>query len=151
MKADYINSFYTATNNVFAMMLGVRIERGNLKMAREVEEGKYIGILVDVKGRLKGCVYYIFPEEVALTMVEHMAGIELEEFDVFVSSTLVEIVDKINNLAKDSLKEHRKRCRLSDPVVVREDLNKVFDRYRNFICIPIESEIGNFNMNIVIN
>lgn len=150
MKAENINTFYKSTKTLFTMMLDLNLKRGQLKLCEEVEDDDHIGILVEIDGRLEGHLYYIIPKEVAINMAEHMVGVTVEELDEFVIQILVEVVNKITELTELSLEEKKKKCKISEPEIITEDLNKIFKKDENFISVPMESEIGSFYMNIVL-
>ncbi len=150
MKAEDINTFYNSTKTLFTMMLDLDLKRGQLKLCDEVEDDNYIGILVEIDGRLEGHLYYIFPKEVAINMVGHMSGITVNELDEFVKYILVEVVKRITEMTGLCLDKKRMRCKISEPEIIQENLSNIFKKDENFISIPMESEIGNFDMNIVL-
>ena len=88
MRAEYVNSFYGATQDIFRLMLDLEVERGELEVVEGLTSSKDANIMLGVTGDLKGTVLFSFTKDMTLEMVKIMAGMEMKEIDVFVSSAL---------------------------------------------------------------
>ncbi len=90
MKAEYLNPFFTATKDVFKLMLDLEIKKGNVTIVDDMVSSKDANVILGVTGDLQGSVFFAFPKEMALDMVKIMSGMKLDEIDNFVSSALGE-------------------------------------------------------------
>ncbi|MFY9285895.1 MAG: chemotaxis protein CheX, partial [Tissierellaceae bacterium] len=76
MKAEHVNSFYVAAQDVFKLMLDLDVKRGELSLVNGLAPSKDANIMLGIVGDLEGAVSFSFPKEMALEMVKIMAGME---------------------------------------------------------------------------
>ncbi|HPU42502.1 MAG TPA: hypothetical protein PKY26_08915 [Acetivibrio clariflavus] len=63
MKAEYVNSFYAATKNVFQLLVDIEPKRGDLKVVDSLSNDKDANVELGVKGDIKGKVLFSFPKK----------------------------------------------------------------------------------------
>ena len=85
MRAEYINAFYLATQDVFRIMLDLETNRSGLRVTEELVPFLEANVVIGVTGDLTGSLLYSFPKEMALEMVKIMSGMEMDELDAFVT------------------------------------------------------------------
>ena len=148
MKAEYVNPFYQATNDVLNNMLEIKTERGDLNVVEDIVPGKEANVNIGVTGDLKGSVLYSFPKEMTLEVVRIMSGMELEKLDSFVTSALGEVANIISGNAVTHLKDQNFNCDIVPPQIIlgqSESLSMATDKA---LVLPIHTDIGDFDINI---
>lgn len=148
MKAEYINSFYAAANDVFKLMLDLEVKRGELSVVEGLASSKEANILLGVTGDVSGNVFFSFPKDMTLEMVKIMAGMEMEEIDVFVSSALGEVANIIGGNAVTNLTNYNYKCDITPPQIIVGEYKSMSMSNQKAIVIPMETEIGEFNISI---
>lgn len=150
MKIEYINPFYIATQEVFNMMLDLSVERGSLKVVENVIASQEASVVLGLTGQLQGSVLLSFPKQMALEMVQIMAGIKLDEIDPFVSSAIGEVANIIGGNAATKLAESQYKCDITPPQVF-------IGKYQTFsmatdkgLYLPLNTAIGTLDLNIAI-
>lgn len=150
MKAEYVNSFYKAVQNVFEMMLDLKTERGQLGVVEDMIPGKDANVVIGVTGDLTGTVLFSFPEEMALEMIKIMSGMEMDKLDSFVCSALGEVANIISGNAMTNLSEQNYTCDIVPPQVIvgqNKSLSMATDKA---LVLPLKTKIGEFDINISI-
>lgn len=148
MKAEYVNSFYGAAQDVFKLMLDLEVERGELSLVEGLASGKDANIILGVTGDLKGTVFFSFTKEMTLEMVKIMAGMEMEEIDVFVSSALGEVANIIGGNAITNLSNYNYKCDITPPQIIIGNHQSMSMANEKSLVIPMKTEIGEFNISI---
>lgn len=151
MKVEYINSFYEATQDVFRLMLDLEVERGDLSVVEGLTKGKDANILLGVTGDLKGTAFFSFPKKMTLEMVEIMAGMELDEIDVFVSSALGEVANIIGGNAVTNLTNHDYICDITPPQIIVGEYKSMSMANEKALVIPMKTDIGEFDISIFLH
>ena len=148
MKAEYINSFFTAANDVFKLMLDLEVKRGELSVVEGLASSKDANILLGVTGDVSGNIFFSFTKDMTLKMVKIMAGMEIEEIDVFVSSALGEVANIIGGNAVTNLSNHNYNCDITPPQIIVGEYKSMSMVNQKSIVIPMETEIGEFTISI---
>lgn len=148
MKAEYINAFYLATQEVFELMLDLKVDRGNLKIIDDMVCSEDANVHLGVTGDLKGSILFGFPGEMALKMVEIMSGMAMKEIDNFVSSALGEVANIVGGNAITNLSNCDYKCDITPPQIFIGQYNSFPMPNEKALLIPMKTEIGNFNINI---
>lgn len=151
MKAEYINSFYGATKEVFRLMLDQEVERGDLKLIQGLSSSKDANIMLGVTGDLQGTVFFNFTKDMALKMVQIMAGMEMNEIDVFVSSALGEIANIISGNAITNLSSHDYICDITPPQIIVGEHKSVSTSNQQALLIPMGTSIGEFSISVFLS
>lgn len=148
MKAEYVNSFYGAVQDVFKLMLDLEVERGDLSVVEGLTSSKDANISLGVTGDLKGTVLFSFTKDMTLEMVKIMAGMEMDEIDVFVSSALGEVANIIGGNAITNLSKYDYKCDITPPQIIIGEHKSISMANERALVIPMKTKIGEFNIAI---
>ncbi len=146
MKAEYVNSFYGATQDVFKLMLDLEVNRGELRVTEGLAAGKDANIIIGVTGDLKGTILFGFEKDMTLDMVKIMAGMEMEEIDVFVSSALGEVANIIGGNAITNLTSYGYKCDITPPQIIIGQHKAASTANERALVIPMKTDIGEFDI-----
>ncbi len=150
MKAEFVNPIYQAARDVLKTMMDLDVERGDLKKHDELISGNEANVAIGVTGDLSGSILFSFDKEMAFTMVESMSGMEVDELDKFVTSALGEIANIISGNAATFLQENDYDCDIVPPRVVIGENKSLSMATDKSLVIPLESEMGEFEINLAI-
>lgn len=148
MKAEYINPFFSATKDVFSMMLQLEATKTNLTVVDGMVAGKDVNVVLGVTGDLKGTILFSFPKDMTLQMVKIMCGMEMSEIDAFVSSALGEIANIISGNAVTKLSESNYRCDIVPPQVFVGEIRSMSMASEKSLLLPLATSIGSFDVNV---
>ncbi len=148
MKAEYINSFYSATKNVFDLMLGLDVSMGKVKALEGMISSQDVNILLGVTGDLRGNIIFGFPKEMTLEMVKIMSGMEVKEVDGFVSSALGEVANIVGGNATTNLAKENYICDIVPPQIFVGNYKSMSMANEKVLSIPLKVDIGEFEINI---
>lgn len=148
MKAEHVNSFYVAAQDVFKLMLDLDVKRGELSLVNGLAPSKDANIMLGIVGDLEGAVSFSFPKEMALEMVKIMAGMEIDDIDVFVSSALGEVANIIGGNAITNLSNYDIKCDITPPQIIIGKHKSISIVSENVLVIPMNTDIGMFDMSI---
>lgn len=148
MKAEYINSFYKATLDVFKLMLDIEPKRGDLKLVENKAQFKDANVLLGVTGDLKGSILFSFPKDMALEMIKIMSGMDMDKFDNFATSALGEVANIIGGNALTNLSQSNYTCDIVPPkfsLGTKENLSIDNDKA---LLLPLMTKIGDFDISL---
>ncbi len=151
MKAEYVNSFYKATQDVFKLMLDVDTEKKDLKLIEDMASSKDANVVLGVTGDLKGTILFSFPKDMTLEMVKVMSGIEMSEIDGFVSSALGEIANIIGGNAMTILTSNDYMCDIVPPQIFVGEYKSFSMADGKALFLTLGTQIGEFNGEFDIN
>lgn len=146
MKAEYINSFYKATQDVLKTMLDIEVEKGKLDVVEGMINSKDANVSLGVTGDLKGSILFRFTKAMTLEMVKIMAGIEMDEIDVFVSSALGEVANIIGGNALTNLTAYEYVCDIAPPQVIVGDYKSLSFANEKALLVTMNTDIGEFDI-----
>ena len=150
MNVDYINPIYSAANQVFKNMFDLEVEKGELDVFEDIVPTKEANVNISVTGELKGTILFSFPKEMALQMVEDMAGMETEKFDKFVASAIGELANIISGNALNNLSEKNFECNIAPPQISLGE-NKTYSTATDkILVIPLITDYGKFDLSVAI-
>lgn len=148
MKAESVNAFYKATQDVFGLMLDLQVERKDLKVVEGMITGKEANVILGVTGDLKGSILFSFTKEMTLEMVKIMSGIEMDTIDGFVSSALGEVANIIGGNAVTNLTAHNYICDIVPPQVIVGKYESMSLANKSALALSLKTDIGEFEVNI---
>ncbi|SHK13098.1 chemotaxis protein CheX [Desulforamulus aeronauticus] len=146
MKAEYVNSFYQATTDVFQLMLDLQAERGTLKLLEDMVLSKDASVILGVTGDLRGTILFTFPKDMVLEMVKIMSGMEMAEIDSFVSSAIGEVANIIGGNAVTILANHDYTCDIATPQVLIGEYKSLSVGNEKALLLPLITSIGEFEI-----
>ena len=150
MKANYINPFYQATNDVLNSMLELKTERGDLSVVEDIIPGNEANVIIGVTGSLSGSILYSFSKDMTLEIVKIMSGMEMKELDSFVTSALGEVANIISGNAVTYLKNENYDCDIVPPQIIIGQNRSISMATDKALLLPIKTDIGEFEINISI-
>lgn len=148
MKAEYVNSFFKATKDVFQLMLGIDPQKGNLKVVEDMISSKDANVVLGVTGDLKGTILFGFPKDMTLEMIKIMSGLEMEKIDSFASSALGEVANIIGGNAMTVLAENNYKCDIVPPQIFIGEYKSFSMANDKALLLSLVTPIGEFDINI---
>ena len=148
MKAEYLNSFYKATQDVFRLMLDTDVEKGQLKAIEGMVCSKDANVILGVTGDLKGTILFSFTSDMTLEMVRIMSGMEMHEIDNFVSSALGEVANIIGGNAVTNLTEYNYICDIAPPQIIIGEYKSISMANKLALLLPLKTHMGVFDINV---
>ncbi len=148
MKAEHINSFYQATQEVFQLMLDLDVSRGDLRIIEDLVSNREANVLLGITGDLQGSILFSFDDDTVLKMVHIMSGIEMKEIDNFVSSALGEVANIISGSAATNLTSHNYICDITPPQIFIGKHKSLSLANKKTLQLPLITNIGAFDVNI---
>ncbi|UMZ74906.1 chemotaxis protein CheX [Natranaerofaba carboxydovora] len=150
MKAEFVNPFYKATNDVFGNMLDIETERGDLGVVEDIVSGGMANVMIGVTGSLSGTIMYSFPEDMTLEIVKIMSGMEMDKLDSFVTSALGEVANIISGNAITYLNQENYNCDIVPPQIIIGENKSISMAAEKALVLPLKTSIGDFDINISI-
>ncbi len=150
MKAEYINPFYKATQDIFERMMDLGTEKKAFKLVTDMMAGREANVIIGMTGDLRGTVLYSFPKEMTLNMVKIMSGMEIDKLDSFVSSALGEVANIISGNAVTYLTEENYHCDIVPPQVIIGENRSISMATENALMLTLRTGIGEFDIYISI-
>jgi len=148
MKAEYINFFYQATNDVFKLMLNMETEKKNLSVLEDMISSKDVNVHLGITGDLKGNVLFGFPKDMAIEMIKIMSGMEMDKIDSFASSALGEIGNIIGGNALTNLSKNKYVCDIAPPQVFVGKYKSFSLDNEKILQLTLKTDIGEFDISI---
>lgn len=150
MKAEYINSFFKATKDVFKLMLDIEPHRKDIKVLDDMVCSKEANVSLGVTGDLKGTVLFGFPKDMALEMIKIMSGMEMDKIDSFASSALGEIGNIIGGNALTNLSKENYICDIVPPQIFVGEYKSFSLANDKALLLSLETPIGEFDISMVL-
>ncbi len=149
MKAEHINPFLKSTIETFSIMLNTAIKPGKPYLLKEHNSVDISGI-ISISGDITGMLALAYPLSTALRISSKFLSEEIKELNSKVSDSIGELSNICAGFAKKDLKNLH--LYISLPRIVRNQ-NPAVDMPKDapIMCIPFESDIGNFVMEICQN
>jgi chemotaxis protein CheX len=145
MKAEHINPFLLAVQEIFDTMLGCSVTSGKIRLPQQkVGSPDVIGV-IGLSGDAKGIVAVKMPVMTALATVGRMVGEEIKSVNDSVIDGIGEFVNIVAGSAK--AKFEGRSLSLSLPTVVRGDIFRLSNQMAaTWVEIPFSSELGEFSV-----
>lgn len=150
MKAEYVNAFYKATQEVFKLMLDVVPEKKNLSVLEDLASSKDASVLLGVTGDLKGSVLFSMSKDTALEMIRIMSGIQLESLDTFASSALGEVANIIGGNAATILSQNECICDIVPPQIFVGSYRSYSTATRQTLLLSLDTDIGPIDVSLAL-
>ncbi len=145
MKAEYINPFIQSIGEVFNDMMGLAVEKQEVRQALVQKDAMDMIGVIGLSGTAKGIVALRLPVPTALTLVGRMIGTTFKTVDRSIIDGVGEIVNIVAGNAKAKFEGHD--ISVSLPTVVRGNMYKL-SNLQNVIWIevPFTCEAGDFSL-----
>ena len=150
MRAEIINPFLQATNEVLESELGAAPTRGQIGLQRSAYTSNEVTAVVAVTGNVAGMVLLAMSEATARGVVSKMMGQEFEEFDALAQSGIAEVGNVITGRAAVLLADAGFPSDLAPPMLLvgRGTLISTLDVQR--LVIPVETEFGKIEVQVAL-
>ncbi|MGM0508374.1 MAG: chemotaxis protein CheX [Fusobacteriota bacterium] len=151
MKVEYINPFIEATFDILKQVASVSPKKGKLQMKNEPVPSYGVTVLVGVVGEVKGQVVYSLSIEAAKKLAEKMMmGMPVEEFDEMAKSAISELGNMITGTASTKLAGQGLDVDISPPTLITGSNVSISATDIQTIVVPVESSLGDFEINIAL-
>lgn len=147
MDTKYINAVCRASENIFKNYFGMQA------VSKEPWEGNYsvnsnrISVIIGVNGDLDGQIIATFDLDIAKKIIgTMMGGMEIKELDDMGWSAIQEFGNWIAGTTATELSTVGAVCDVTTPI-----LNEGPSKFRSggvFIMVPMETDLGEFEINI---
>ena len=150
MRAEIINPFLQATNEVLESELGAAPTRGQIGLQRSGYTSDEVTAVVAVTGNVAGMVLLAMSEETARGVVSKMMGQDFDEFDALAQSGIAEVGNVITGRAAVLLADAGFPSDLAPPMLLvgRGALISTLDVQR--LVIPVETEFGKIEVQVAL-
>jgi chemotaxis protein CheX len=105
MRADFVNPFLRAADEVLESELGEPPKRGQISVRKSAYTTDFVSAIVAVTGHVQGLVIYSMSEQTACGIVQHLLGSPVVEFDSMAQSGIGELGNVITGRAAALLAE----------------------------------------------
>lgn len=144
MKAEYVNPVFKAVTEVFQLMLDLSVSRVREKDAPVVS--KKVDIRVDLKGDISGSIYFRFPQDTTLKMVQIMSGMEIKQLDEFAISAMSEMSNIISGNAANYLSQQNFHCDITPPEILVSSPEDKLNFSNETLGIPLHTKAGDLSV-----
>lgn len=149
MKAQLINPFITAANEVLSKEAAVSVERdGPLKMTTDGVNPQDVTALIGITGKIKGAVLYSMSQEMASGVFAAMMGKPVTELDDPGRSAIGELGNMITGQAAILLEEAGYTCDLSPPTIIEGRGIHISSLTIPTVALHIKTELGKMQINV---
>lgn len=149
MKVEYINPFVTATFEILKAVADITPKRGKLTLKTAAIPSFGVSVLVGVVGEVKGQVIYSLSEETGKKISSAMMmGMPVDAFDEMAKSAVSELANMITGNASTQLAAQGLTIDISPPTLVTGSNIHIATSNAQTIVIPVETELGTFEINV---
>ena len=147
MKVKYINPFLNAATNLFREYLGFKLTIGSPFVRADPQDLSEVSGLIGLAGETVGAVVLSFSRETAIAIVSKMAAKTYNALGTEVIDGVGELINIIAGNAKRDLEDFR--IEISLPGVITGTTYRIhWPEGIPVVCIPFESEVGKFSVNV---
>ncbi|BDU50048.1 chemotaxis protein CheX [Haliovirga abyssi] len=151
MRVEYINPFVAATFEILKTVANVTPKKGKVILKNEPVPSYGVSVLVGVVGEVKGQIAYSLSEEAAMKIASAMMmGMPVEEFDEMAKSAISELANMITGNASTQISAQGLVVDISPPTLVTGSNVHISTGNMQTIVIPVETELGIFEINIAL-
>ena len=149
MDQSYIIPFVKSVQNVFETMLQLPVQIGQPEIKQSGDSGHDVSAIIGMSGDVEGSVVLSFPTATAVRVVSIFTGTELQADHEDFADAVGELVNMVSGGAKAQFTG--KDVSISCPSVVVGQSHQVYGRKDVVaICIPCDSDCGEFNVEVSI-
>lgn len=141
MRDEFVNSFISATQDVFSMMLSCELSRGPLGSTRSHSPEYEVSGFIGLSGKCQGMFVVSLGRHTAMLVAEAMLGQRPDDLDAEVVDAVGELTNMIAGAAKTKLEE-LSMC-IGLPTVVCGSQHAInFPSKMVPIYLPFDSQFG---------
>lgn len=151
MRVEFINPFTGATFDILKAVANVDPVKGKLILKKEPVPSYGVSVLVGVVGEVKGQIVYSLTEETAKNFASAMMmGMPVTEFDEMAKSAISELANMITGNASTQIAAQGLSVDISPPTLVTGENVHISTTSIQTIVVPVETELGIFEINIAL-
>jgi chemotaxis protein CheX len=144
---SYVLPFIKSVQNVFETMLQLPVTIGEPHLKQDTAPSYDVSGIIGMSGDVEGSIVVSYPVATAERVVALFTGMELEHTHEDFADAIGELVNMVSGGAKAQFQG--KNVSISCPSVVVGEGHQVFGRKDVIcICIPCQSDVGDFNVEI---
>ncbi|GAB4445801.1 MAG: chemotaxis protein CheX [Anaerolineae bacterium] len=150
MNVQFLNPFIEAAYVVLESEVGVKVNRGPLRLDRSAATATDVTVLISMVGQVNGVVMYGLSEETGIKIVSKILGQPFEEFDSLAQSGIGELGNVITGQAGNRMAEAGFEAKISPPTMVlgKGTLISTLDFER--LHVPLQTEIGTIEIHLAL-
>jgi chemotaxis protein CheX len=146
MKVEHLNPFLKSTMETFKVMIGLAVKPREIYLLKEPHNAD-VSSIIEITGDVEGKLVISYPLDVALKISSKFLAENVKELNKSVTDCIGEIANIISGFArKDFISSMRLKMSMPSVICGKTDLASSKDA--PVICIPFNSEIGTFIMEI---
>jgi chemotaxis protein CheX len=149
MDVRFINPFVTAVNHLFRTMLGGEVIVSKPVLKDPGEPAGEVTAIIGLSGDALGCVALCFPMPTAVKAASKFAGVEMDSAHEDFSDALGELANIVAGQAKAKFEGMKVGISLPS-VVIGKDHIRSQSRHAPRLCIPCDSSLGRFTVEVAI-
>lgn len=146
MKAEHLNPFLKSTMETFKVMIGLAVKPREIYLLKDPQDVAVCSI-IEITGDVEGKLVIAYPLDVALKISSKFLSENVKELNKSVTDCIGEIANIISGFAKKDFLSSL-RLKMSMPSVVCGNTDLASSKDSPVICIPFNSEMGTFIMEI---
>ncbi|RQD68873.1 MAG: chemotaxis protein CheX [Tindallia sp. MSAO_Bac2] len=150
MKAEHLNPFVKAVNDVFTTMFDVQPEKKSVFVKEDMVSSNEANVLLGVTGDLEGAILFGFPKEMTFEMIRSMSGMEMTEINSFVASALGEVANIISGNAMIILHDSDLVCDILPPKVMVGQYQTFSEKEEKIVALTMATDFGEFDLNLML-
>jgi len=145
MKAEYINPFLKSTIETFKTMVNLVVKPGKPYLHKGTDIADIFGI-INISGDLEGSIVMAYPKATAIKISSKFLGEDIKELNANTIDSIGELSNIISGFAKKDFQSLL--ITISLPIVVQNREEVKWPKGRPIVCVPFESEVGAFTMEV---
>lgn len=142
MRIELLNPFIVAAGEVLNQELGVKANRGKLSLQRDTYVSDDITVLISLVGDIWGVAIISLSFDTAKTIVSHMLGEEITEFNELAQSGVGELGNVITGQAATKLAQAGYKADISVPTMIVGKGSRISTFDIDRLIVPLETEFG---------
>jgi chemotaxis protein CheX len=142
MRVELVNPFIVAAGEVLNSELGVRAERGQLSLHRDNYISDDITVLISLVGDIWGVAIISLSFDTAKSIVSHMLGEQLADFNELAQSGIGELGNVITGQAATKLASAGYKADISVPTMIVGKGSRISTFDIDRLIVPLNTEYG---------
>jgi chemotaxis protein CheX len=151
MRADFVNPFLRAADEVLESELGEAPKRGQISVRKSAYTTDHVSAVVAVTGTVSGMVIYSMSEPTACGIVEHVLGSPCPQFNTLAQSGIGELGNVITGRAATLLAEAGFPSNLLPPRLITGSGVLVSKVDQQRLIIPLITPRGRVEIQVVLS
>lgn len=151
MKAEFVNPFLAAAQQVLEAEAGAAVRKGTVTVQNSPLMSDDVTVLIGVVGRVKGVVLYSLSERTAKDLVGAMVGEPVQVLDPLVESAVGELGNVITGRASMELEKLGYPVTIAPPSVVVGKNTVISTLEIRRLVIPLVTQYGDIVVHVALS